>query len=105
MAKLTATVSGLRETGALLTAERDTLVASKMKLTTEVLVVIKDKLTVYEPSTRALCGTASHFCEAVVLKLRTVPIGTALIQGILVGLNSRVWLTLRMWLTLRGTHR
>jgi len=26
---------------------------------------------------RALLGTASHFCEVVVLKLRTVPIGTA----------------------------
>jgi len=26
---------------------------------------------------RALLGTASHFCEAVVLKLRTVPIGAA----------------------------
>ena len=27
---------------------------------------------------RALLGTASHFCEVVVLKLRTVPPGTAL---------------------------
>jgi len=27
---------------------------------------------VYEPETRALLGTASHFCQAVVLKLRTV---------------------------------
>ena len=27
---------------------------------------------VYEPQIRALLGTASHFCEAVVLKLRTV---------------------------------
>ena len=26
---------------------------------------------VYEPQTRALLGTASHFCEVVVLKLRT----------------------------------
>ena len=33
---------------------------------------------VYEPWIRALLGTASHFCEVVVLKLRTVPIGTAL---------------------------
>jgi len=28
---------------------------------------------VYEPYIRALLGTASHFCEVVVLKLRTVP--------------------------------
>jgi len=28
---------------------------------------------VYEPSIRALLGTASHFCEVVVLELRTVP--------------------------------
>ena len=28
---------------------------------------------VYEPSIRALLGTASPFCEAVVLKSRTVP--------------------------------
>jgi hypothetical protein len=27
---------------------------------------------VYAPSIRALLGTASHFCEALVLKLRTV---------------------------------
>ena len=33
---------------------------------------------VNEPKIRALLGTASHFCEVVVLKLRTVPIGTAL---------------------------
>ena len=33
---------------------------------------------VYEPQIRALLGTASHFCQVVVLKLRTVPIGTAL---------------------------
>jgi len=26
---------------------------------------------VYEPQTRALLGTASHFCEVAVLKLRT----------------------------------
>jgi len=32
---------------------------------------------VYEPSIRARLGTAAHFCEVVVLKLRTVPIGTA----------------------------
>jgi len=32
---------------------------------------------VYEPQIRARLGTASHFCELVVLKLRTVPIGTA----------------------------
>ena len=30
---------------------------------------------VYEPQIRALLGTAAHFCEVVVLKLRTVPIG------------------------------
>jgi len=34
--------------------------------------------TIYEPSVRALLGTASHFCPVVVLKLRTVPLGTAL---------------------------
>ena len=33
---------------------------------------------VYAPQIRALLGTASHFCEVVVLKLRTLPIGTAL---------------------------
>jgi len=32
---------------------------------------------VYEPQIQALLGTASHFCEVFVLKLRTVPIGTA----------------------------
>ena len=31
---------------------------------------------VYAPQIRALLGTASHCCEEVVLKLRTVPIGT-----------------------------
>jgi len=30
---------------------------------------------VYGPQIRAFFGTASHFCEAVVLKLRSVPIG------------------------------
>jgi len=30
---------------------------------------------VYEPQIRALLGTASHLCEVVVLKLRTVPTG------------------------------
>ena len=34
--------------------------------------------TVYEPLIRALLGTASHYCEAVVLELRTVPSGIAL---------------------------
>jgi len=29
---------------------------------------------VYEPEIRALLGTASHFCEVVVLKLITVPL-------------------------------
>ena len=33
---------------------------------------------VYEPDIRALLGTASHYCEAVVLKSRAVPSGTAL---------------------------
>ena len=33
---------------------------------------------VYEPYIRALVGTASHLCEAVVPESRTVPIGTAL---------------------------
>jgi len=33
---------------------------------------------VYEPQTRALLGTDSHLCEVVVLKLRTVPLGTSL---------------------------
>jgi len=33
---------------------------------------------VYEPQIRALLGTASHFYEVVVFKVRTVPIGTAL---------------------------
>ena len=31
--------------------------------------------TIYEPQTRALLGTASHFCEVVVLILRAAPIG------------------------------
>ena len=30
---------------------------------------------VYEPEIQALLGTASHFCEAVVLRLRTVQNG------------------------------
>ena len=38
---------------------------------------------VYVPQIRALLGTASHFCEVVVLNLRTVPIGTALSLRIL----------------------
>ena len=33
---------------------------------------------VYEPQIRALLGTDSHFCEVVVLKLRTVPQVTSL---------------------------
>jgi len=32
---------------------------------------------VYEPEIRALLGTASHFCEVIFLKLKTVPIGAA----------------------------
>ena len=38
---------------------------------------------VYEPQTRAPLGIASYFCGVVVLKLRTVPIGTALSSRIL----------------------
>jgi len=38
---------------------------------------------VYAPEIRALLGTASYFCEAVVLKLRTVPNGTTLGSRIL----------------------
>ena len=38
--------------------------------------------TIYEPQMRALLGTASHFCEAVVLKLRAVPLGTVLNSGV-----------------------
>ena len=34
--------------------------------------------TVYEPSIRALLGPASQFCEAVVLRSRTLPNGTTL---------------------------
>jgi len=30
---------------------------------------------VYKPSIRALLGSASHFCEVFVLKLRSLPIG------------------------------
>ena len=30
--------------------------------------------TIYEPWMRALLGTAPHFCSAVVIKLRTVPL-------------------------------
>ena len=37
---------------------------------------LSDNTTIYEPGIRALLGTASHFCEAVVLKLRAVPPGT-----------------------------
>ena len=33
---------------------------------------------VYESEIRARLGTAAHFCEVGVLKLRTVPIDTAL---------------------------
>ena len=32
---------------------------------------------VYEPQIRARLGTAAHFCDIGVLKLRNVPIGTA----------------------------
>ena len=34
---------------------------------------------VYEPYIRARLGTASHFCEVVVLKLRPVPIAQRLL--------------------------
>ena len=33
---------------------------------------------VYAPQIRGLLGTSSHFCEVVVLELRSLPIGTAL---------------------------
>ena len=48
--------------------------------------------TVYEPQIRARLGTAAHFCEVVVLKLKTVPIGTALSLRILhaLGCSARV---------------
>ena len=36
---------------------------------------------VYEPYIQARLGTASRFCEVVVLTLRAVPTGTALIPG------------------------
>ena len=36
---------------------------------------------VYEPQIRALLGTASHYCEVVVLKLRTVPLISAVCAG------------------------
>ena len=39
--------------------------------------------TIYEPQIRAHLGTFSHFCLVVVLKLRTVPLGTGLSQRIL----------------------
>ena len=46
---------------------------------------------VYEPEIRALLGTASHLCEAVVPKSGTVPVGTAL--------DLRILLVVR-----RGAH-
>ena len=42
---------------------------------------------VYEPQIRALLGTASHFCEVVVLKLRSVPINTDPERGGDVGMS------------------
>ena len=36
---------------------------------------------VYKPEIRALLGTASHYCEAVVLKSRTVPNQVRLVRG------------------------
>ena len=53
--------------------------------------------TIYEPQIRALLETAPHFCQAVVLEFRTVPLGTALNLRIIrvsrrvVGLGLRVW--------------
>ena len=38
---------------------------------------------VYEPQLQALLGTASHYCEAIVLELSAVPSGTALVSRIL----------------------
>jgi hypothetical protein len=43
---------------------------------------------VYEPSARALLKAAPYFCEAIVLKLRTVLLGTALSLSIL-GVSRR----------------
>ena len=42
---------------------------------------------VYEPDIRARLGTAAHSCKVVVLKFRTVPIGTALNLRILRGIR------------------
>ena len=44
---------------------------------------------VYEPKIRARLGTAAHFCEVVVLKLRTVPLGTALSGSNVIPRRSR----------------
>ena len=59
---------------------------------------------VYEPYIRARLGTAAHFCEGVVLNLRTVPIGTALSLRILRGCvrsrrssDERLGSVLRVW--------
>ena len=43
---------------------------------------------VYEPQIRALLGTASHFCEAVVLRLRTVPISLRTLRVIRRGAHA-----------------
>ena len=43
---------------------------------------------VYEPSIRTLFGSAPHSCEAIVLKPRTVPLGTAL-NGKILGVTRR----------------
>ena len=41
------------------------------------IVILKlSDTNVYEPQIRARLGTASHFYQVVVLKLRTVPLGT-----------------------------
>ena len=37
--------------------------------------------TLYEPQIRARLGTTAHFCEVVVLKLKTVPLGAGVAAG------------------------
>ena len=51
---------------------------------------------VYDPEIRARLGTAAHFCEVVVLELRTDPIGTALRRGFSLHLGA--------WFCGRGKH-
>ena len=44
---------------------------------------------IYEPQIRALLETASHFCEAVVLKLGAVPFGAVLVGMMATALGFR----------------